>query len=162
MNSLPKVVGLVQAKNEWPLLALSISHALMYHVDEVYVLNHSSTDGSSKGLQHLQNLWKDRIHVFNRHDEAFWQEASINALIVVSQDASPDWIYAFDSDEFLLTHGHRPLKEILDDIDHKYAVVRYEVQNWISTEDFDETHLDNYRILRYRSVPNVFTDMHPD
>jgi hypothetical protein len=162
MNSLPKVVGLVQAKNEWPLLALSISHALMYHVDEVYVLNHSSTDGSSKGLQHLQNLWEDRIHVFNRHDEAFWQEASINALIVVSQDASPDWIYVFDSDEFLLTHGHRPLKEILDDVDHKYALVRYEVQNWISTEDFDETHLDNYRILRYRSVPNVFTDMHPD
>ncbi len=162
MNSTVRVVGLVQAKNEWPLLALSISHALMHHVDEVYVLNHSSTDGSFEGLQHLQELWKDRIHVLNFNDEPFWQEASTNALIVVSQDASPDWIYVFDSDEFILTHGNKPLKEIMDYLDHKYAVVRYEVQNWISTDDFDETHLDNYRLLRYRSEPNMFTVMHPD
>ena len=160
MNSPTKIVGLVQAKNEWPLLALSISHVLMYHVDEVYVLNHSSTDGSFKGLQHLQELWKGRIHLLNCHDEPFWQEASTNALIVLSQNASPDWTYVFDADEFLLTQGHRPLKEVLDDVDPRYAVVRYEVQNWISTEDFDETHLDHYRMLRYRSVPNVFIDMH--
>ena len=159
MNPLPKVVGLMQAKNEWPLLALSISHALMYHVDEVYVLNHASADGSFEGLQRLQELWKGRIHVMNFHDEHYWQEASTNVLIVVTQSASPDWIYVFDSDEFLLTPGNRPLKEILDDVDPKYAAVCYEVQNWISTENFDETHLDHFRMLRYRSVPNLFLYM---
>ena len=44
MKNIPKVFGLIQAKNEWPPLALSISHALMHHVDEVYVLNHASLD----------------------------------------------------------------------------------------------------------------------
>ena len=162
MNSLARVVGLVQANNEWPLLALSISHALMCHVDEVYVLNHASTDGSFEGLEHLQELWKGRIHVLSFHDGHYWQEASTTAIIVVSQNTSPDWIYVFDADEFLLTQGRRPLKEILDDVDPKCAVVRYEVQNWISTEDFDQTHLDHYRKLRYRSVPNLFIDIHPD
>jgi hypothetical protein len=162
MKTVAKVVGLVQAKNEWPLLALSISHALMYHVDEVCVLNHSSTDGTFEGLQHLQKLWKSRIYVLNCNDQHYWQEALTNALIVMAQEASPDWIYVFDADEFLLTQGFRPLKEILDDVGPKYAVVRYEVQNWISTEDFDETRLDHYRMLRYRSVPNLFIDMHPE
>jgi hypothetical protein len=81
---------------------------------------------------------------------------------VVSQNASPDWLYVFDADEFLLTQGHRPLKEILGGVDPKYGVVRYEVQNWISTEDFDVTHLDHYRKLCYRSVPNLFIDMYPE
>jgi len=154
-----KVVGLVQARNEWPLLALSISHALIYHVDEVYVLNHSSTDGSFEGLQLLEELWKHRIHILNFHDPHFWQEASTNALIEVSQEASPDWIYVFDADEFLLTQACKPLKEILDELDPQYLAIRYEVRNWISTENFDQTHLNDYRKLHFCSVPRLFMDM---
>ena len=45
----------------------------MHHVDEVYVVNHSSTDGSCEGTRRLQRLWQDRVHVFDYYDEHFWQ-----------------------------------------------------------------------------------------
>jgi hypothetical protein len=161
MKNIPKVFGLIQAKNEWPLLALSISHALMHHVDEVYVLNHASTDRSSGGLQHLQELWKDRIHVFSWYNEQYWQEVFANALIMISKTSSPDWLYVFDADEFLITKEFRSLKSILSEVDQEYSAIRYEVQNWISTEDFDEADLNHYRMLQYRSVANLFIEMYP-
>jgi hypothetical protein len=161
MKNVSKVVGLIHSKNEWPLLALSISHALMYNVDEVYVLNHGSVDQSSEGLQHLQKLWNNRIHIFNWYDERYWQEVFANALIMIGRASSPEWFYVFDADEFLITREFRPLKSIVNDVDPKYSSIRYEVQNWISTEGFDETDLNQYRMLRYRSVANSFIEMHP-
>jgi len=161
MKNIPKVFGLILAKNEWPLLALSISHALMHHVDEVYVLTHASADRSSEGLQHLKELWKNRIHIFNWYDEHYWQEVFTNALIMISQTSSPDWLYVFDADEFLMTKEFRSLKSVLSDVDKEYSAIRYEVQNWISTEEFDESDLNHYRMLQYRSVANSFIQMHP-
>lgn len=151
-----KVIGLIVAKNEWPLLALSISHALMHHVDEVYFLNHSCTDGTNEGIKKLQEIWKDRLHVIKVHIDNFWQESFTYALLEISQSSLPDWIYIFDADEFLLTEGNYPLKKILEAVDPKYSVIRYSVENWISTRDFDESIVDCYRMLRYRSLPNDY------
>ena len=77
MNIYPKVVGLIQARNEWPLLAISISHALLNHVDVVYLLKHNCTDGSDEGINRLQSLWKGRLRVLEFNDDQFLQEASI-------------------------------------------------------------------------------------
>jgi len=159
MKALPAVVGLIQARNEWPLLALSISHALMHHVDEVYVLNHSSTDGTREGVKKLREMWQGRVHVVNYWDDHFWQEACLSALLEVSQSSAPDWIYVFDADEFLIAREGESLKEILAGVETQYSVVRYQVQNWVSTQDFDETDLACYKTLRYRSVPNLFVEM---
>ncbi len=161
MKEVSKVVGLIQAKNEWPLLALSISHALMHHVDEVYVLNHGSVDQTSEGLQHLKQLWNNRLHVFNWYDERYWQEVYTNALIMISRTSSPDWFYVFDADEFLITRESKSLKRIVSDVDAQYSAIRYEVQNWISNEGFDETDLHQYQLLRYRSVASSFIEIHP-
>lgn len=162
MKEFSKIVGIVQASNEWPLIALSIAHALTYHVDEVFVLNHASTDVSLEGLKNISAIWSGRVHILNCYDNNYWQEASTNILIEICQSASPDWIYVFDADEFLLTRENRPLKEILREIDPKYTAIRYEVQNWISTLDFDENQLDDYRKLHFRSVPNMFLNVRAD
>ena len=63
------MVGIIQASNEYPLLGLSISHALMYHVDEIYVLNHACHDGTQEGIKSLQELWKGRIFAYDDYDE---------------------------------------------------------------------------------------------
>lgn len=161
MNTNPKIIGIIQTKNAWPVSALSISYALMHHVDEVYVLNHSSTDGTYHGLQLLQKLWNERIHVFHCYESEYWQEALTNTLIGICQKSSPDWIYPFDSDEFLLTKQCGSLKELLINIDSKCDAIRYEVQNWISVEHFCEYTFDHYRLLKYRSVPNLFISQNP-
>jgi hypothetical protein len=162
MNIYPKVVGLIQASNEWPLLAISISHVLLNHVDVVYLLKHNCTDGSDEGINRLQSLWKDRLRVLEFHDDQFLQEASMSALIEISQESSPDWVYVFDADEFLLTSEDKSLKQIISDIGPGCSVIRYEIQNWISLNDFDDTILHLYRNLHYRSVPNVFINMNSD
>ena len=160
LNTLPRAVGLIQASNEWPLLAVSISHALMYHVDEVYVVNHSSTDGSREGTRRLQALWQGRVHAFDYSDEHFWQEACMSVLLELSKSAAPDWIYVVDADEFMIARRRRISERLcLTKFDSQYSVVRYEVENWISTEDFDESDLACYRLLRYRSVPSLSLDM---
>jgi len=159
MKATPRVVGLVQACNEWPLLALSISHALMHHVDEVYVLIHASADATCGGMRRLQELWNGRIHIFAYYDEHFWQEACLSTLMEVSQATEPDWLYVFDADEFLITGGDGPLRDILGEVGQEHHAVRYEVQNWVSTRDFDHTDLSRYRQLRYRALPNVFLNM---
>lgn len=50
----PRIIGLLKVKNEWPLLAVTLTHALRNHVDAVYVLDHGSTDGTAAGLAALQ------------------------------------------------------------------------------------------------------------
>ena len=155
MKQLPKIVGVIQTYNEWPLLALSITHALMHHVDEVFVLNHASDDETEEKLQNLLSSWSNRIHILSSYDLNFHQEAASSTLVELCQNSSPDWFYFFDADEFLLTNENKPLREILGDIDPKYTVVNYEVENWIAPTDFDETKLDNYKNLRFRSIPNM-------
>ena len=162
LKSRSKIVGLTQVNNEWPLLVLSISHALMHHVDDVYVLNHVSANGTFEDTRDVQELWQGRVHVLNSRYEHFWQEAAMSLLIDVCQEASPDWIYVFDADEFLITPEKKPLRGILDEIDPKYSAIRYEVQNWVSPRDFDETRFDHYRRLRYRSIPDTGIDMFPE
>lgn len=159
MKPSPKIVGLVQVRDEWPLLAVSVSHALLNHVDEVFLLNHSSAGGFGRAIGRLQTAFKDRLHVLSYYDPTFWQEASTNALIEICRVSSPDWIYVFDADEFLLTHAQRPLKALLSEVGPEYEAVRYQVQNWVSTEDFDAADPKHYRTLRYRAVPNFFAPM---
>ena len=151
-----RVAGLIEARDEWPLVAVSISHALMHHADSVWVVAHSCTDGTSAGLALLQDTWGDRLHVFHLDDERFWQEATTSVLLRLSQAAQPDWIYVFDADEFLLTRDDAPLGDILGSVGPDCSVVRYQVQNWVSSGDFDDADPTQYVRLRHRSQPNLF------
>lgn len=147
-----KIVGIIQANNEWPLLLVSISHALIHHVDEVFLLNHSHHDNYDTGLYELKRLWGDRVHIFNYVDHNFFQEAATNALIEISQKSLPDWIWVFDADEFLLTPQCLSLANMLKNVSSDYIAVRYEVKNWVSNADFDPAHLDHYLTLCNRSL----------
>lgn len=162
MEPLPKIIGIVEARNEWPLLSLSISNALMYHLDEIYVLNHMSIDGTIEGIEKLKNLWVGRIHLFNYYDDHDWQEAATSIFMEMVQSARPDWIYIFDADEFMLTQSQQSLKEILGSVDQEYAAVLYNVQNWVSIENFQEIHLNHYKRLLYRSVPDLSITADPE
>lgn len=160
MNKSPKIIGVIQARDEWPLVTLSISHALMHHVDEVFILNHAGGDASFQKIIKALDLWRGRVHLFNLYDERYWQEASSSVLVELCQSVSPDWIYFFDADEFLLTQDCVPLRQILNGVDAKCSVIRYEFQNWISTDDFDPAHLDHYRNLVWRALPDLSRNLY--
>ena len=63
----PRILGVVMARDEWPMVALAITHALSGHVEHVAVLDHASTDASRTGLERLQQefhfyFWKEATH----------------------------------------------------------------------------------------------------
>jgi len=151
---LPRVVGLLAVRDEWPLAAVALVHALLHHVDAVVVLDHASSDATPAGLALLKaSALGERIQLLHLDSADYRQEAFMNAMVEVSQAWAPDWIYPFDADEFLLVSAGLPrfLGSLPDQID----AVHYELENWISTPEFDESDLDDYLELELRSLPDL-------
>jgi len=149
----PKVVGVVVSRDDWGLLAVSIAHALTNPVDEVFVLDHASTDQTAVGLRYLQSLWPERIRVLRSNATHFEQEAATNAVAHLALESSPDWIHVFDSDEFLLVGPDTSLKQVLASMTPDKVALRYSVNNFISPRNFDEHSTIGYRALRVRAKP---------
>ena len=147
-----RVVGVVQCKNEWGLIAMSVSHALLKHVDAVWVLDDGSSDQSAAGYELLAQQWGDRLKVLHLESIGFEQEAITNTLVQLSVlGEQPDWVYPFDADEFLVLDDDASLRDLLrsqpDDVDE----VRYNVKNFVSPRDFDENKISDYRRQRFQS-----------
>lgn len=154
------VVGVVMARDEWPLLGLSIVHHLS-HVDRIVVLDHSSTDGTADGLARLSCSFGERLSVVRVDDVPFVQEDLTN-LAVRLGTGEADWVYVFDGDEFVLPPDGVRLADLLAEAPDDVDAVRYEVANWVSPAGFDEHDLGSYGALVHRSVPSVFARLIPE
>ncbi len=149
-----KIHGIVVSRDDWGQLAVSISHALFNHVDVVHVLDHGSVDQTADGLQILKNAWKGRLKVYSaERDVPFRQSVLTNMLVSVAENEGADWIYVFDSDEFILAKPGFSLRRLLQRLDDSTVAVRYSLSNYISTYDFDRQDLDCYADLKYKSSP---------
>jgi hypothetical protein len=147
-----KVTGVVQCKNEWPLIALSITHALINHVDEVYVLNDSSTDETYDGLMKLEKYFTGRITIINQSDTEFNQLVETNIVIDIARKSNPDWFYVFDSDEFLTTKNDCGLKEVLCNTPINCCAIKYSLTNFVSTRNFCDCNLHEFNKICYEAV----------
>ena len=155
MRNNQKIIGFIQAKNEYPLFMLSISHALNNGVDEVYFLDDSSDDDSIQGIKKLKEIWKERLHVVFSKDKTFSQEEKINLLIRTANPSIGDWIYVFDADEFLAVKNNQSLKVILESCKQE-DIISYPVLNWYSYHDFDDSNIENFKKIQYRAIPFNF------
>ena len=142
-----KIHGVVIARNEWPLLGLSISHALFYHVDKVFVIDHSSTDDTKNGLAELQKVWPNQIEVFRYEDTLFDQEALTNILLDISNKENTDWNFIFDADEFLVSPTDKNIEDLLSGLDEKWNAVAIQLENYIVPLGFIDTRLDDYTLV---------------
>ncbi len=147
-----KVVGVVQCKNEWGLIAMSVSYALVNHVDAVWILDDGSSDETAAGIAVLKKKWGDRMTVIHLDSIGFEQEAITNTLIqLVMLKESPDWIYPFDADEFLVLDGGRSLRDLIAEQSDSVDELSYAIKNFISPNDFDENLMSDYRRQQYQS-----------
>jgi len=144
-----KIHGVVIARNEWPLLGLSISHALFYHVDKVFVIDHSSTDDTRNGLVELEKAWPNRIEVFRYEDTLFDQEALTYILLDISNKENPDWNFIFDADEFLVSPTRKSIKEHLSSLEGKWNAIAMQLENYIVPSGFIDTRLDDYPLINH-------------
>jgi len=148
------------ARNEWPLIGLSVSYALHHHVDTVIVLDHASTDASIQGLHALKTVWGDRLQIHRLDDDTYLQEAATTLLIAEARNSGHDWVYVFDADEFLLTPSTESLPELLNSIDHETQVLSYSLNNWVAPQNFDDTDVSRYDEIVWRALPDA--DLSPD
>ena len=147
-----RVIGVVQCKNEWGLIAMSVSHALLNHVDAVWVLDDGSSDQSAAGYELLSKQWGNRLTVIHLDSIGFEQEAITNTLVQLAVlKEQPDWVYPFDADEFLVLDDGASLRELLLDQPENVDEVRYTVKNFVSPTDFDENRISDYRRQRFQS-----------
>jgi hypothetical protein len=151
------------ARDEWPMLELAITHALLNHVDEVVVVDHGSTDETREQLPQLEARWAGRLKVLRLDGVPYLQEAvTLTALASVPWDAF-DWVYVFDADEFLVTETG-DVRDYLENVGTGYDTVRYSVLNFLAPRHFDERNLREYtsitkraRVSRLLDIPGSVT-----
>ena len=162
-TSLPRVLGVLIARNEWPLLGLSITHALVNHVDEMIVVDHASTDQTQAGLAALQKRWGKKIQVLHMCEGVFHHEETNLLLKTMYEKRNFDWVYPIDADEFLITQENLSLKQILLQVPANYEVVRYQLHNFVAPANFVENDFQRYEELCEKAVvtPN-FVMTHED
>ena len=154
-DTTPRVLGVLIARNEWPLLGICITHALTNHVDEIIVVDHTSTDQTQAGLAELQIRWGNRIQVLHLFEGTFHHEETNLMLKTIYQDRNFDWVYPIDADEFLITPNNLPLKQLLTEVPDSYEAVRYEIHNFVAPTDFVENDFQRYGEIREKAVVNT-------
>jgi hypothetical protein len=157
MEKVTRVLGLVHGRNEWPLLGLSVQHALENHCEVVAVLDHGSTDGTAFGLAKMKDTWRERLVLFRSDDSSFFQEALYELLLDALRPEERDWIFTFDADEFFVT-GAGGLPRLLHDTPLDAEVVLTSVLNYVAPTDFDPANMRDYLRLQHRAVPTIACD----
>jgi hypothetical protein len=131
----------------------------MHHVDVVHVLNHGSEDQTAYGLELLKEIWGERLVVYTAAREVPFNQSSLTNMIAsFAEQQGADWIYVFDSDEFMLTPPNVTLRELLSNLPDSVLAARYQLSNFVSTHDFDTNSLDCYLKLMYKARPSVRYD----
>jgi len=147
-----KVIGSMVIKNEWPLAAVSISYALINHVDKMYVVDNGSQDGTWQGIKILQKLFPERLVVIYYESDVFNQQAISHALghLISSQHNEEYWVLAHDADEFLVTQFSDSLGEYLEVANNQWNSIFVPVENYIPPMDFQDDNLDLYAQIEYQ------------
>ena len=154
MNKI-KILGYIMARNEWPLLGLSIVHALQNEIDHILIIDHCSQDETHEGLLSLQKEWPGRLTVFRLNDERYLQETTTNIMMHMDLVKNYDWVYVFDADEFILLQKDKSLNAFLNGLPETTVSVRYEIQQWIAPIDMDEKNLSQYEQISKRAIPSL-------
>jgi len=139
-------------KNEWPLAAVSISHALINNVDEMYVVDNGSQDGTWQGLKILQEIFPNRIHVRYYESEEFNQKAITHALahLAKSEEKQPHWGIFLDADEFLVYTNQIDFREFLRATNRDWHSLVVDIRNYIPPLGFREDEVDLYPQIEYK------------
>jgi len=140
-------------KNEWPLAAVSISHALINTVDEMYVVDNGSQDGTWQGLKILQEIFPNRIIAIYFKSEPFNQKAVTHALshLVATEENQQHWGIFLDADEFTIWENSVPFPEFLRAASLDWNSIYVDLVNFIPPLNFKEDDLNLYGLIRYRA-----------
>ena len=156
-SQLVKVNAVYVVKNEWPLLAVTISHALTHYADKVIIMDTGSEDGTFEGIKILQSLWVDRIDFYRCNQQVYDQEPLTNLLIELSQNSQADWTMVLDADEFFVHSNYGEFFKKLSETQDNWSSYAIKVINFIVDEKHRDSDLADFEKISYRIVgQNLF------
>jgi len=148
-----EIHGIVLTRNDWGLLAVAISNAFL-HVEVIHVINHGSDDQTAHGLEILKEIWNERLKIYSTGSDVPYEQSLLTNMVAsFAEIEGADWIYVFDSDEFLISKPGFSLKDELSKLNNEIVAVKYGLTNYISLFDFDKNNLQSYEKLIYKSIP---------
>lgn len=107
-----RLLGCAIVRDEADIIETMVRHNLAY-VDELAIVDHASTDGTSQILAALAAEGLP-IRVTKDLDPRFRQKAVINALVQDRlRERDADWIFAIDADEFIAAPSRDALHRTL-------------------------------------------------
>ncbi len=158
-EKMPKILGVIMARNEYGLISVSVSHALNTLCDEVLLLVHDSTEEFEKEVLDLASLWPGRIRLFKINQKTFRQENALNILRFMASSLDYAWIYPFDADEFPMSNDFTQIKSYLDNLNSECIAVRYKIENWVSFSDFNINSYPDFLKISELSIPMLDLDI---
>jgi hypothetical protein len=140
--------GYTQIHNAWPLAGLAIVHHLEGVADIVVVADHASTDETHEGLAALKSRYGARLVIIRMPPSNNQQAVFANIILRSLPISTGDWVFAFDSDEFLICDV--PLAEQLGSVPSNIGCINISVLNHMSFTSFDAREINQFRQLGYR------------
>jgi len=147
-----KVNAVYVVKNEWPLLALTISHALTHYAEKVIIVDTGSEDGIFEGIKVLQTFWNNRIVLYRCSQEIFDQTPLTNLLVEASKEDQADWTMILDADEFFVHENYPEFLQKLSKTEEKWSSYAIKVINFIVNEEHEDSNLADFGNISYRVV----------
>jgi len=148
-----KVNAVFIVKDEWPLLAVTISHALTNYAEKVIIIDTGSQDGIFEGIRLLEALWKDRVQLFRCSQEIYDQIPLTNLLIEMSKENDADWTMVLDADEFFVHENYLQFLKVLSETPEQWSSYSLPVENFIVIEGHDDFSLEAFGEITHRVVP---------
>jgi len=139
-------------KDEWPLLALSVSHALFHYAEKVIIIDTGSHDGTFQGIKILQSIWGDRIELYRCNQEIYDQTPLTNLLLELSKNSQCEWTMVLDADEFFIHDNYVDFLSKLSQTEENWLAYAIDVINFIVNEGHNELELKAYGEISYRVV----------
>lgn len=148
-----RIVAVGMVRNEADIIESFVRHTLQF-VDQLYLIDHLSTDQTPQILASLQNEGLP-LYVKPHSGQAFIQEILTTELGQKAFAAGADWVIPLDCDEFIeapsKTHLRRHLSTVLKDGVGWWP--------WVSMVPFstdDETIIDPARRVDHRCAHESF------
>lgn len=120
-NAVEKIALISMIRNESDIITSFLAYALELF-DDIYIVNVSSTDGTTEILDLFSKTNKN-IHIFTTNIKEKYQAAYINQLSRLAFSDGADWIFLLDGDEFLNIDNRDNLIAFLNGYDDNFMVL---------------------------------------
>lgn len=150
--------AIMMVKDEADILPDTLTH-LARHVDEIYVYDNGSTDGTS---EFLDTEWGVPLHVEEDAEVGYWQSNKMTMLARKAAAAGHQWVIPCDADEiwYVCADPDRRIADYLAGQGLDVQVVQANLYNHLPTSEDDPKQVSPVERLKWRqkvegSLPKV-------